>query len=109
MAATAGRLFRAKPNQVRENDIKMKLELKREPGIDEFGRDYHGVEEQDGGAEYSAKRDLGRCRRTCHTCRAGEPRAYNEEESCVCGKGYSEGCVREGFGRGSIDAYSRPH
>ena len=47
-SATAGRSSRAVSNQSITNDTEVKVEVKREAGIDEFEEVDHGEEEQDG-------------------------------------------------------------
>ena len=44
ISETARRSSRAESNQASINDTKVKVEVKREPGIDEFDGDDHGGE-----------------------------------------------------------------
>ena len=53
-SATAGRSSRAESNQEIMNDTEVKVEVKREPGIDEYKGDDHGEDEQGGREEYNS-------------------------------------------------------
>ena len=54
ISATAKRSSRAESNQASTNDTEVKVEVKREPGIDECEEDDHGEEKQDGRDGYNS-------------------------------------------------------
>ena len=55
ISATAARSSRTESNQVLSNETEVRVELKREPGIDELEGGDHGEEEQDGRDGYNSE------------------------------------------------------
>ena len=67
-SATAGRSVRAVPDQASTSDTEVKVEVKREPVIDEFEGDDHGEDEQGGRASTTAEEYSRKMKRiVCYT------------------------------------------